>query len=364
MIAGDGSALVGSAGQVEVDNIGVAGSVGADTLFGGTGDDLIAGEGLLDGGFGGLVSVFNQAQAGADAGSDSIVAGAGNDTVAGDALVRGGGTASVVNTAALAALTFAGNDTIDSGDGDDLVAGDALSLALSGGSAAVDNVGVAQSVGADVIHAGSGNDSIAGDALSLGGLADVTTGGDDTLYGGIGNDLIAGDALALGFGSASVTTGGDDLIYAGEGDDTVYGDGNGSVTTGGNDTLFGGAGNDLLYGNDGDDILEGGAGNDTLDGGAGSDVFVYTDVVDAGDLIDGFDATGVDSIDLDGLLDSLGVADADRAARVDVQQAGTGQDAVIAVDTTGDAVFDTVVATVTNVTGDLDENDLNLGTLV
>jgi hypothetical protein len=37
---------------------------------------------------------------------------------------------------------------------------------------------------------------------------------------------------------------------------------------------------------------------------------------------------------------------------------------VISVDTTGDAIFDTTVATVTNVTGTLDQNDLNLGVLV
>ncbi|NIA67387.1 hypothetical protein HBA54_02140 [Pelagibius litoralis] len=130
------------------------------------------------------------------------------------------------------------------------------------------------------------------------------------------------------------------------------------------DYLLGFGGNDVLTGNGGNDVFDGGAGNDTLYGGTGSDTFVYNDIVDAGDLIDGFDATGVDSIDLDALLDGLGVADVDRSSRVDVQQAGIGQDAVISVDTTGDAVFDTVLATVTNVTGDLDQNDLNLGTLV
>jgi len=131
-----------------------------------------------------------------------------------------------------------------------------------------------------------------------------------------------------------------------------------------NDILRGFGGADVLSGNGGDDILVGGAGADTLIGGDGADSSVYNDIADAGDLIDGFDATGVDSIDIDGLLDSLGIADADRAASVDVQQGGTGLDATIWVDTTGDFVVDTVVATVANVTGDLDQNDLNLGTLV
>lgn len=133
---------------------------------------------------------------------------------------------------------------------------------------------------------------------------------------------------------------------------------------GGADRLYGGAGNDRLFGQAGDDTLVGGAGADTLDGGSGSDIFVYDDILDVGDLIDSFDASGVDSINLDGLLDGLGIADAERAGRIEVGQAGSGQDAVISVDTTGDAVFDTIVATVTNVTGDLDHNDLDLGALV
>jgi Ca2+-binding RTX toxin-like protein len=139
--------------------------------------------------------------------------------------------------------------------------------------------------------------------------------------------------------------------------DNLQGDAQDDVMRG-----FGGA--DVLVGNDGDDILIGGAGADTLVGGTGADTFAYNDIMDVGDLIDGFDATGPDSIDLDGLLDSLGIADADRAGRVEVQQAGIGQDAIVAVDTTGNSVFDTVVATVTNVTGELDQNDLNLGALV
>jgi len=143
--------------------------------------------------------------------------------------------------------------------------------------------------------------------------------------------------------------------------DNLQGDGQ-------DDYLLGFAGADVLVGNGGDDTLSGGAGADTLIGGAGNDLFVFSgesgSLFQSGDLIDGFDATGADSIDLDALLDSFAIADVDRSTRVEVQQAGTGQDAVIALDTNGDGVFNGVVATVINVTGDLDQNDLNLGTLV
>ena len=53
-------------------------------------------------------------------------------------------------------------------------------------------------------------------------------------------------------------------IFAGSGDDVLTGG------DGGN-TLYGEAGNDIITGGDGDDTLSGGAGNDILDGGAGDD---------------------------------------------------------------------------------------------
>jgi Ca2+-binding RTX toxin-like protein len=242
--------------------------------------------------------------------------------------------------------------------------------------------------GNDTINARSGNDTLYG-----GGGDDVIYGGNDNdlLYGGDGNDHLRGDAgtdyFDGGAGSDTVdfsldtavlavdleagTANAETLVsienvIAGSGNDTLAGNGEANLLDGrnGNDVLIGAGGADSLIGDAGNDTLAGGAGSDTLDGGAGADLFVYDDLLDAGDLIQGFDATGIDAIDLDGLLDGLGIADVDRASRVQVQQAGTDQDAVISVDSNGDASFDTVVATVTNVTGDLDQNDLNLGTLV
>lgn len=129
------------------------------------------------------------------------------------------------------------------------------------------------------------------------------------------------------------------------------------------DAFLGTAGADSMTGGAGSDTLSGAGGADTLVGGADSDVFVYLDTVDAGDLIDGFDAEASDVIDLDGLLDTLdgGIATADRGDRVEVVQ--VGDEATISIDTNGDTTFDLVLATVEDITGTLDQNDLNLGTL-
>ena len=199
---------------------------------------------------------------------------------------------------------------------------------------------------------------------------DVLNGGagNDTLFGGAGNDLIYGD------GDADILYGedGKDTLFGGAGNDIIYGDLDADVLFGedGNDTLFGGAGNDIilgggdsdvLYGGGGNDTLVGGTGSDTIFGGAGGDVVAYEDLLDAGDLIDGFDATGTDKIDLDKLFDSLGVAEADRAGRVRIEQSATDGDATILIDsdpsTTG---FETTLTTVVNVKGDLTVDDLVL----
>ncbi len=85
-----------------------------------------------------------------------------------------------------------------------------------------------------------------------------------------------------------------------------------------------------------------------MTGGAGSDVFRYTSVLDGHDLIIGFDGNpvgGQDVLDLDKLFDSLGVAAADRAARVSILDKGSLVD--VFVDTDGNLFngFEHTVAT-------------------
>lgn len=170
-------------------------------------------------------------------------------------------------------------------------------------------------------------------------------------FSGIAGDIDLSQFAGLTYAQIAALQGGDGTANVLAGDDQ-------------DNYLAGGGGGDLLIGGGGDDTLFGGDGSDGLEGGSGADIFVYSAAGEAGDVIAGFDATGVDIVDVDALLDALAVADADRAARVQVLQGGTGQDAVISVDTTDDGVFDTVLAIITDVTGDLDQGDLALGTLV
>jgi Ca2+-binding RTX toxin-like protein len=93
--------------------------------------------------------------------------------------------------------------------------------------------------GDDLIIATSGDDVIKGG------------GGKDRIRGGAGNDTLCGDE-------------GDDLLVGSSGDDTLSG-GPGA------DRLRGNSGNDILLGGDDDDLLVGSSGFDDLDGGRGDD---------------------------------------------------------------------------------------------
>ena len=93
---------------------------------------------------------------------------------------------------------------------------------------------------------------------------------------------------------------GDDVLTGGDGGNTFYGEA-------GDDTLIGGAGYDTLDGEVGNDILDGGAGNDRLSGGAGNDRFSGGSGVNrleggAGDDIFVLNLSGT-SNDLDTVLD-------------------------------------------------------------
>ncbi len=146
----------------------------------------------------------------------------------------------------------------------------------------------------------------------IGGLGDDTLqgkGGADSLEGGLGNDLyyvdnvgdvvteMAGEGVDRVSTSISYTlTANVEQLYltgiaslSGTGNDLnnmIYGNG-------GNNLLLGGMGNDSLNGGLGNDTLDGGIGNDTLVGAAGNDTYLFGR--NSGyDTINNMDAVGND----------------------------------------------------------------------
>ncbi|BAY22680.1 hypothetical protein NIES2100_24430 [Calothrix sp. NIES-2100] len=181
------------------------GSVGNDTLIGGSNIDYLYGQD----------------------GNDSLIAGAGND------ILYGG----------------LGDDILDGGDN-------------------IDSLSESANVNFTLTNTqliGLGNDSLSNiERVTLtGGVDDNTldasgfTMGSVYLYGGVGNDIVIG-------GSNNDTLNGQDgsdRLIGNAGNDYLYGGA-------GDDTLMGGAGNDLLYGQTGADIvvLVSGNGTDSVSG--------------------------------------------------------------------------------------------------
>ncbi|GAB5389663.1 MAG: hypothetical protein Alpg2KO_26310 [Alphaproteobacteria bacterium] len=154
--------------------------------------------------------------------------------------------------------------------------------------------------GHDTIYAGDGEDEV------IGGT------GRDTLFGEDGNDTVRGNK-------------GDDLLVGGKGDDFLSGGAH-------EDLIKGNGGDDVLEGNNGADRLEGGSGNDSLSGGRHTDVLVGGDGADTfifsnrnhsssstlkgRDVIEDFNASEGDAIDLSGLSGSSGFTIVDSASGV------------------------------------------------
>ncbi len=202
---------------------------------------------------------------------------------------------------------------------------------------------------------------------------------DGTQYDALGGDDTvtlpsnAGAAASAGYDPAQTFLAGDgsDVVIGGNLDDTVDGGAGNDTLTGGNgtDTLLGGSGDDSLDGGGGADTLIGGEGADTIDVASGSDTVVYTDVLDAGDTINNFRGQGGahDTIDLDGLLDSIGVTNAERTtvgADARIQIVDNGNTEEVRVDSNDDGIFNLLVATVNMFNGDLDAGvDVVFGSL-
>jgi Ca2+-binding RTX toxin-like protein len=263
--------------QIVGGNYSLVADSGADTIDGGSGNDLI----LSDSG-----TTYPLNATSAVGGNDTIQGGLGNDTIysmAGNDFVGGGTGNDVLHLGAGNDIANgdSGDDVLNGGDGDDLLAGSAGvdqlfgndgNDWLIGGNYAAIGV-VAAETSADTVDGGDGNDILLGDSWSLAAPFDLgTEGGNDTLTGGDGDDLLAGQA-----GNDNINGGaGDDDIWAGAGNDNLRGEaGNDQFQAGpGNDIVRGGDGNDEMFGGPGNDILLGDAGDDSLTGNEGRDILI------------------------------------------------------------------------------------------
>lgn len=313
----------------------LSGNAGDDTLYGGGGDDHLGGgigndtfyvdsqsDIIFEGAGEGQDRVFSTSNYYLYANVEDLTLQAG----AGNIFGVGNGLANVItgNEGANLLIAGAGNDTVNGGSGNDTLYGQDGNDTLNGDA------------GIDYLDGGIGNDTLNGgadaDNLQGGEGDDTLIGGDgfftDILVGGNGNDTLRGDSglgdydrMDGGAGNDSFyVDSGDDLTTeaAGGGTDTVYADirvANSGVylqanienlvligTTAfgvGNDlnnTITGNASANTLRGGAGNDIINGGAGNDVLYGDAGNDTFVFN-ARTGGDVIVDFSLAN-DRIDL------------------------------------------------------------------
>ncbi|WP_050808298.1 beta strand repeat-containing protein [Asticcacaulis biprosthecium] len=327
--------IVGTAGSDRIFDLApFDGAGGNDTFFGGAGNDFLSagsGANLMDGGDGNDV-IYNTSFE-----SETLIGGADNDIV-------------FYGSSAPVDIIGNGADNVDGGAGLDaldyskLVAGVAVDLSL----ATEQNTGfnLLTVTGVENILGSASHDSLAGndEANALTGAAgnDVLDGagglGIDTLTGGLGNDtfIIRGGDMALGNDGDDVfrimELNGEDIeLIGGAGLDTIDaslataavnaaldGDEDFEVFLGsafndaydtsavtislqrnlrggdGNDTLKGGLGNDSLFGDSGNDWLDGGAGIDTATGGLGDDTYI---VDTTSDVVIELNGQGIDTVE-------------------------------------------------------------------
>jgi Ca2+-binding RTX toxin-like protein len=253
---------------------------GADTIWGGGGNDFIN-------------------AAGTDNSVDYIYAGTGNATI-----YTGGGASEFVSVVggdnyidmgdqASQSYTNYQNDTVYAGAGNDTIVnfmgqpyygtwsnGTAITYIDAGNGNNWLQAG-SGAFGAERVITGSGNDYI-----DVGKTGETEASGHtDTVTSGAGNDTVyVGNSHNSSTYTQRVDAGdGDDQVYAwgvgfnsmlgGAGNDTLVGGSGANTLSGGsgNDSLLGGASVDSITGDAGDDTLTGGTGADFLWGGDGND---------------------------------------------------------------------------------------------
>jgi len=395
-IDGTGNALANVITGNSADNV-LDGAAGNDKLAGGLGDDTYVVDGKGD--------VVTEA---ANAGVDTVQSSAATFTLAANVenlvLLSGAGDIAGIGNALVNTLTGnEGNNTLDGSAGADVMSGGA-----GNDTYVVDNVGdvvdestgtgrdtVQSAIGFSLVEngttvkgdienltltgraaiAGTGNDldniihgNAGANTLIGNGGSDLLDGGAgaDSLVGGSGNDTYvidsprdtisetgsdAGDSVQSSI-SYALGANLENLTLTGKGALTGTGNelGNEIVGNGGTNKLFGLAGNDTLDGGAGNDTVTGGAGNDHVDAGSGNDTILYTSTLDGHDVVANFDGNplgGQDTLNLDALFDSMGIAGAGRAAHVAIVTNAGSVDVKVDTDNNPGDGFELTVATLT-----------------
>jgi Ca2+-binding RTX toxin-like protein len=248
----------------------------ADTLTGGSGDDV------LIGGVGGDTITGN-------GGNDAVTGDNGRATFSGGFLQRietiapgFGGNDRITGTGNLYALGGTGSDTIENSGLNAIILGDDGYVDWVIGSsgpmeiATIAPTDTLDGAGDTITVTGPGNSYIIGGA------------GGDKIFGGNGNELVFGDfgvisghvplsltvpSLPVPFTYTSVFTHNTDLPSGA--DDSIWVTGGRNIVIGGqgSDTIVGGPGNEDLIG--GHNVADGDNGFDTINGGGGDDAVEY-----------------------------------------------------------------------------------------
>ena len=324
--AGVGTLTVSGAAPINVLDSVAGASTEANTITGGTGNNVITVSGGVDAVNGGLGTdrlVVNYAAAGGAVTGDSTS----NFTDA-----SGGRTVTITNGTfehftiltgdfADTITTGAGHDIIDVGNGANTVTAGGGANSIIGGSGAdtftaLDGGNFMDAGnGANTVTSGNGNDTIisgtATDTIVAGGGMDTITvrGGADSVSAGAQDDRLIvnyeavitnvtgtlSGSLAAGYTGHFADQAGNRVNFSQvESFSITSGSGADSIATGaGDDRITGGADADTLSGLVGDDTLDGGTGTDRLMGGAGNDIYI---LATSGDTVVEASGAGTDRV--------------------------------------------------------------------